>query len=269
VSEVFPGSPPPALPPLPPRWAQAPEPLPDPLDGLGLPPVTATPGQAAYEARYRNYAVDEDWSPPPWPDLADEERADWEAAAAAVMLMAQATVDYAELRELREAKAPDRLAKAVTALRADIAGLTVARDCLGKELSDARTAFAKLAGHFTQGRQSGWTARISGSMLRRLCVAAMCEPPPGTGLEALAEASELVAERDALQRQLDARNRQVAELQTPEVAGIIAGRANARAVVAEMTGRFGATAGSDWVACTTAGQLARWRKRAGVDGDGG
>ena len=80
---------------------------------------------------------------------------------------------------------------------------------------------------------------------------------------------EALAERDALQRQLDARNRQLAELQTPEVAGIIAGRANARAVVAEMTGRFGATAGSDWVACTTAGQLARWRKRAGLDGDGG
>ena len=72
------------------------------------PPATATPGQAAYEARYRNFATDEDWSPPPWPDLTDEERADWEAAAAAVMLMAQATVDYAELQELRAASGIDR-----------------------------------------------------------------------------------------------------------------------------------------------------------------
>ena len=51
MSAVYPESPlssPPALPPLPPRWAQAPEPLPDPLDGLGLPPASATPGQAAH-----------------------------------------------------------------------------------------------------------------------------------------------------------------------------------------------------------------------------
>jgi phosphoserine phosphatase len=42
-----------------------------------------TPGQAVYETGHRGYAVDEDWSPPPWENLTDAERADWEAAAKA------------------------------------------------------------------------------------------------------------------------------------------------------------------------------------------
>lgn len=171
---------------------------------LGSPPAQAvTPGQAAYEARQRSLWARHGMPPGgkrlwvQWTDLSGDQQADEDAAAAAVMLMAQATVDYAELQELREAKAPERLAKAVTALRADVAGLTVARDALGHDLTQARGAFAKLAGRFTQGAQSGWTARISGTVLRRLCVTAGVEPPSGTGLEALAEASELVAERDA------------------------------------------------------------------------
>lgn len=68
---------------------------------------------------------------------------------------------------------------------------------------------------------------------------------------------ELIAERDALQRQLDARNRQLAELQTPGAEAVIAGRANARAVVAEMLSVM-KEHGED------NDQIARWRKRAGL-----
>jgi hypothetical protein len=75
------------------------------------------------------------------------------------------------------------------ALASQLLDVTAGRD-------DARSAFAELAGHFARGKQTGWSARISGTVLRRLCLMAMCEPPSGTGLEALAEASELVAERD-------------------------------------------------------------------------
>jgi HPt (histidine-containing phosphotransfer) domain-containing protein len=67
-------------------------------------------------------------------------------------------------------------------------------------------------------------------------------------------------ERDALRRQLDARNRQVAELQTPEVAGIIADRANARAVITEMLDWYWQPGG------VNDERVARWRKRAGMDG---
>lgn len=48
-------------------------------------------------------------------------------------------------------------------------------DALRRERDDAREAFAQLAAHFSQGKQSGWSARISGTVLRRLCVMAMCE----------------------------------------------------------------------------------------------
>jgi FtsZ-binding cell division protein ZapB len=95
-----------------------------------------------------------------------------------------------EAEELREAKAPDRLAKAIAALRADVAGLTVARDCLGKELSDARTAYGTLRNAFTMGKQSGWTARLSGTVLARCDAQAMREP----GAEA--EADPVAAERE-------------------------------------------------------------------------
>jgi hypothetical protein len=95
-----------------------------------------------------------------------------------------------EAEELREAKAPDRLAKAIAALRADVAGLTVARDCLGKELSDARTAYGTLRNAFTMGAQTGWTARLSGTVLARCDAQAMREP----GAEA--EADPVAAERE-------------------------------------------------------------------------
>lgn len=67
------------------------------------PPAQAavTPGRAAFEA----YARAESGSgivSIPWDGLADSVHEWWEASAAAVMLMAQATVEYAELQELRD-----------------------------------------------------------------------------------------------------------------------------------------------------------------------
>jgi hypothetical protein len=53
-------------------------------------------------------------------------------------------------------------------------------DRLTRERDDARKAFATLYGTFSQGKQSGWSARVSGTILHRLCVAAMCEPPDGS-----------------------------------------------------------------------------------------
>lgn len=63
-----------------------------------VPQAQATPGQAAYEA-HAAMMVPRPWR---WDQLDGKMRAAWEAAAAAVMLMAQATVDYAELTSLRE-----------------------------------------------------------------------------------------------------------------------------------------------------------------------
>lgn len=71
-----------------------------------VPQAQATPGQAAYEA-HAAMMVPRPWR---WDQLDGKMRAAWEAAAAAVMLMAQATVDYAELTSLRE-----QLAKALAA----------------------------------------------------------------------------------------------------------------------------------------------------------
>jgi hypothetical protein len=73
------------------------------------------------------------------------------------------------------------------AVRLDEAGIQLIT--VHGDLDDARSAFAKLAAHFTQGAQSGWTARVSGTVLRRLCVMAGCEPPSGS--DASDETSEL------------------------------------------------------------------------------
>jgi hypothetical protein len=67
-------------------------------------PPAATPGQAAHAAwckiRFPELSAKRDPAVP-WHEFTDTQRAAWDAAAAAVMLMAQATVDYAELQELR------------------------------------------------------------------------------------------------------------------------------------------------------------------------
>jgi len=72
------------------------------------------------------------------------------------------------------------------------------------------------------------------------------------------------AGRDALQRQLDARDRHLAELMTPGASEIIADRASARTVVTEMIDRFRPTGGL-LTASASAAELARWHKRAGLD----
>jgi hypothetical protein len=123
VSEVFPESP------------------------LSPPPATATPGQAAREAFGELGA---DWYPgTPWNGLHEDLRAQWDAAAAAVMLMAQATVDYAELQELRQAATAPELAAAMAETRA------------------VRDGYQALCGEFGPSAQSGWSARISLTVLNR------------------------------------------------------------------------------------------------------
>jgi hypothetical protein len=76
----------------------------------------------------------------------------------------------------------------VGALVADVSAL---RD----ELDETRAAFAELAAHFGKGAQSGWTARISGTVLHRLCLAAKV-PDPGAPVTAGTEhlAAELAEE---------------------------------------------------------------------------
>jgi len=108
-------------------------------------PAPATPGQRAYEARCAATVLPAGHWRWAWGKLDDATRAAEEAGAQAAIAAAELTWD---------------------------ADLKAERD-------DARAAFAKLAAHFTQGKQSGWTARISGTVLRRLCTAAMCEPPSG------------------------------------------------------------------------------------------
>jgi hypothetical protein len=102
-----------------------------------------TDGQAFYDA----YVAGHLYACPPWDDLADDLQKAVEAGAAAV-----------------SAAARDRTAELLA------------------ELNETRAAFAELAAHFSRGKQSGWTARVSGTVLHRLCLQAKVPDPDGTEL---------------------------------------------------------------------------------------
>lgn len=257
-------------------------------------PQQATPGQAAYEARQRSHWERRshrhgDRPPAPWAGLTDGQRADEEAAVDAALMvaipavatrLAEATEENTRLMltfdsHVREAgkivgerddlrHQRDQLAGRNAAVAAERNRIAESCATTAAGLSACRQNNAAIAAQSDRYRDE--RDELIGEILAGVREEDGDDIAPGA--LCVRYVRSLEGQRDALQRQLDARNRQVAELQTPEAAGIIADRASARAVVAEMTGRFGATGGSDWVACTTAGQLARWRKRAGLEADG-
>ena len=132
---------------------------------LSSPPATATPGQAAYEASVAVMAGDFEHPPWRWDQLPPKHRQGWDAAAQAAARPALAECA--------------RLIAELAACRQNNAAIAVQLGQYRDERDDARKAFAGLAGHFTRGAQSGLTARISGTVYRRLCVAAMYEPGDG------------------------------------------------------------------------------------------
>jgi hypothetical protein len=140
----------------------------------------------------------------------------------------------------------------------------VANEKLTAERDDARTAFASLAGHFTQAKQPGWTARVSGTVLRRLCVMAMCEPPSGSdGLHD--EAGEwAVKAAQACQERDDARD---------QLAAAVTEARALRALAAEVIGEFkpGSPPVTSWhrEAKAPDDRITGWRQRAGLEADGG
>jgi len=153
----------------------------------------------------------------------------------------------------------------------------VANEKLTAERDDARTAFASLAGHFTQAKQPGWTARVSGTVLRRLCVMAMCEPPSGSdGLhdeagEWAVKAAQACQERDDAREQAEQaeleRNEARRQLATTQA---IARMLQATAI--EILGELWPGPRYDGMSEDFRKMQAKvdeWRKRAGLDGDGG
>jgi hypothetical protein len=134
-----------------------------------------TPGQAAYEgyrAFSRGKSLISGQPIPEWDVLEDDLTAAWEAAAAA--------------------SAHARTAE----LLGELNTVTAERD-------DARAAFADLAGHFGKGAQSGWTARISGTVLHRLCLQACVPDPDGQPAPAIVTAgthhiaAQMIADAEA------------------------------------------------------------------------
>lgn len=118
-----------------------------------------------------------------------------------------------------------QLRRELAACRENNAAIATQLDQYRDERDDARSAFARLAGHFHRAGRGGWHAHISGPLLSRLATIAMREPP--TGLEALREASDLVAERDRYQQALEAIAECRAGMPYPEAARKALGRDHA------------------------------------------
>jgi hypothetical protein len=197
--------------------------------GLCPPPATATPGQAAREAFGELGA---DWYPrTPWNGLHEDLRAQWDAAAQA------AIARYVELngRDPVDARA----------LIAEVLGEQAAPELAAAmaETRAVRDGYQQLCGEFGPSAQSGWSARISlTSLNRHLARAGLAELPRSAASQRAVRPPELgavayeAAETGALRELAAEILREVAEW----------------TIVGEDLAR-----------------IAGWRKRAGLDGDGG
>ena len=192
-----------------------------------------TSGQAAYEAYYGAVAMLPGILLPAWGELIDAEHLTWEAVAAAgaagahertaelvsdgiltavkaasgdtIVIAFNHPVSARRAREVRECWAVyapgttivlvDDVADIEAISNGGVGALVADVSALRDELDETRAAFAELAAHFGKGAQSGWTARISGTVLHRLCLAAKV-PDPGAPVTAGTEhlAAELAEE---------------------------------------------------------------------------
>jgi len=145
---------------------------------LGSPPATE-PGQATYEAwaaalDARGVGCDV------WYDQDGDEQAAW--AAVEAERGAQLAAVTAERDKLAAELRGVHGELTASGIKGDPenhwAPLLIAQ--LRRERDAARKAYATLRAAFTQGAQTGWSARVSGTVLHRLDVLAMHEPGAAT-----------------------------------------------------------------------------------------